>query len=387
VTPRRVHKNAPLRVAFIDQVGKTPGGAERNLAIFLAHAPATIAPLVILFEDGAYANELRARGLTVEIVEAPASIARATRESGKLAGLAALPPMVRHVYALVREHDIDVVYTNSMKAHFIGGIAAWLARTACVMHFHDLYSGAALWALRVVARIVSRERIACSRMVARAIGVGKTTPIYGPVDVAAFATLPDRATALARVGIAGDLPIVALIGRVNRWKGHDRFLRIAQRVNDRTAARFAIVGAPIFRDASFFDELHVLANDPAQRGRIAFVPWLDDVRDMLAVVAVNTNCSTREPFGRAIPEAAAAGVPTVCFSDSGAAETIVDGVTGRTIAPGDEAAFADAIVAYLEDDAARAAASAAARRYAAAFDAAAIAEQTAAVIHRAARRG
>ncbi len=377
--------NAALRVAFVDQVGATPGGAERNLAIFLAHAPATIAPLVILFEDGDFAGELRGRGLHVEIVAAPASVAKATRESGILSGLAAAP-MIGRVHGLLRAHDIDLVYTNSMKAHFIGGIAAWLARKPCVIHFHDLYDGIPLRALRVVARIVSRERIACSRMVARAIGVGNTTAIYGPVDVAAFAQLPDRATALGRIPIAGDLPIVALIGRVNRWKGHDRFLRIAQRVNERTAARFAIVGAPIFRDERFFEELHVLASDPAQRGRIAFVPWLDDVRDMLALVTVNTNCSTREPFGRAIPEAAAAGVPTVCFSDSGAAETIVDGVTGRTIAPGDEAGFADAIVAYLEDEPARRAASAAARRFAATFDAAAIAEQTATVIFRAAGR-
>jgi glycosyltransferase involved in cell wall biosynthesis len=378
---------APLRVAFIDQVGATAGGAERNLAIFLAHAPPAIEPLVILFEDGDYADDLRALGLTVEIVAAPAAIARVTRESGMIASLRAVPALVARVHALLRRHRIDLVYTNSMKAHFIGGAAAWVARKACVMHFHDLYSGSALFALRVVARIVSRERIACSHMVARAIGLRATTAIYGPVDVAAFAQLPDRATALARVGIAGDLPIVALIGRVNRWKGHDRFLRIAQLVNTRVAARFAIVGAPIFRDAPFFEELRVLARDPAQQGRIAFVPWLADVRDMLAITTVNTNCSTREPFGRAIPEAAAAGIPTVCFSDSGAAETIVDGVTGRTIAPGDEAAFADAIVAYLEDDAARAAASAAAREFAKTFDAATIAAQTAAVILRTAGRG
>jgi glycosyltransferase involved in cell wall biosynthesis len=387
MTPLLARSTTPLRVAFVDQVGATPGGAERNLAIFLAHAPATIAPLVVLFEDGTFANELRALGLSVAIVAAPSSVAKATRESGSFASLVAAIAMIGRVRALLREHRIDVVYTNSMKAHFIGGIAAWLARTTCVIHFHDLYTGLPLRALRLVARVVSRERIACSRMVAQTIGVGRTTAIYGPVDVAAFANLPDRATALARVALPGDLPIVALIGRVNRWKGHDRFLRIAQRVNERTAARFAIVGAPIFRDASFFDELHELANDPAQRGRIAFVPWLDDVRDVLAVVSVNTNCSTREPFGRAIPEAAAAGVPTVCFSDSGAAETIVDGVTGRTIAPGDEAGFADAIVAYLEDENARAKASAAARRFAESFDAAAIARQTAAVILRAAGRG
>ena len=379
-------ESTALRVAFVDQVGRTPGGAERNLAIFLANAPASIAPVVILFEDGEYAAELRALGVPVEIVAASSSLTTATRDSGLFGALAELPKMAARVVALLRVHRIDVVYTNSMKAHFVGGVAARLARIPCVIHFHDLYRGTALGALRMLSRIVSRERIACSHLVADAIGVGSTTAIYGPVDIAQFSQLPDRATALERLALAGDLPIVALIGRINRWKGHDRFLRIANRVNDRIAARFVIVGAPIFQDASFFDELHVIAKDAPYADRIAFVPWLDDVRDIFAVVAVNANCSTREPFGRAIPEAAAAGVPTVCFSDSGAAETIVDGVTGRTIAPGDEAGFADAIVRYLEHEDVRAAASGEARRFATAFDAKTIADQTAAVIARAANR-
>jgi glycosyltransferase involved in cell wall biosynthesis len=77
------------------------------------------------------------------------------------------------------------------------------------------------------------------------------------------------------------------------------------------------------------------------RERVTFVPWLDDVREIYAATDVNANCSTREPFGRAAVEAAACGVPTVCFDDSGAAETGVDGVTACTIAAGAAADIAE----------------------------------------------
>jgi glycosyltransferase involved in cell wall biosynthesis len=85
-----------------------------------------------------------------------------------------------------------------------------------------------------------------------------------------------------------------------------------------------------------------------------------------------------------VVEAAACGVPTVCFDDSGAAETILDGVNGFTVSAGDEPAFAAAIVNLLTSPASREQISAAARAGTSRFDAALIAEQMSAVIRRAA---
>lgn len=121
------------------------------------------------------------------------------------------------------------------------------------------------------------------------------------------------------------------------------------------------------------------------RDSTTFVPWLDDVRTIYAATDVNVNCSLREPFGRAITEAAACGVPTVCFDDSGAAETVTDGLSGRTIPARDETAFTEAVVAYLTDPPRLASAQNAAREAAARFSAPRIAEEMAEVIRRTAQ--
>lgn len=373
-----------VRVAFIDQVGNIAGGAEETLATFIESARDKLLTHAILFEDGAFAQRLRDLGTIVDVLTVPAAMAVSTRERVRFAGALHVPRIALRTAAILRRRRIDVVYTNSMKAHFVGALAARASGIPCVMHFHDIIGGAGLSALRAVARLGSRERIACSQMVSRTIGLASTNVIYGPIEVERYAHLPDREVARVSLGLPPARPIVALVGRINRWKGHDRFLHIAARVSAAVDAHFAIVGAPVFRDADFVPELHALVTSLGLRERVTFVPWLDDVRAIYAACDVNVNCSTREPFGRAVVEAAACGVPTVCFDDSGAAETIIDGVNGFTVSAGDEAAFAAAIVNLLTSPAAREQTGAAARAGTVRFGAAHIAEQMAAVIRRAA---
>ena len=371
-----------VRVAFVDQVGAAAGGAEETLATFIGIARSELRTHAILFEEGAFAERLRELGTIVDVLDVPSALSSSTRERVRLSGALHAPRIAVETAALLRRRGIDVAYTNSMKAHFVGSAAARLAGIPCVMHFHDIIGGAGLAALRVAAALGSRERIACSEMVSRTIGMADTSVIYGPVELAHYATLPDRNVARARLGLPHGVPIVALVGRINRWKGHDRFLRIAARVSERCDAHFAVVGAPIFRDADFVAELHAMTRALGITDRVTFVPWLDDVRDIYAASDVNVNCSTREPFGRAVVEASACGLPTVCFDDSGAAETIDHGVTGITIPAGDEAAFADAIAGLIASPASRDRISGAARAATRRFDAVHIAEQMSAVIRR-----
>jgi glycosyltransferase involved in cell wall biosynthesis len=375
---------SPLRVSIVDQAGAHAGGAEETLFAFLRHRSEAVAPRTVLFEDGAFANRLRAADAAPEIVPVPAAIASARRERLPVRSALALPLMAERLARVLRDARTQVVYTNSMKAHLVGALAARRIGVPCVMYFHDLPDGLALQTLRFAARAASRSRMACSRVVRDCMDVGATTVVYPPIDLARFAALPGRAEARAKLGLAPDGPLVVLVGRINRWKGHDRFLRVAARVAARApGARFAIVGEAVFRDADYVPELHALAGRLNLTDKLAFVPWVEDVADVYAAADVNVNCSTREPFGRAVTEAAACGVPTVCFDDSGAAETL-DASTGRAVRAGDEVAMASAILAFLGDDALRAGAAAAARAGAARFDARVVAGEIEAVLHGAA---
>jgi len=368
------------RVAYLNQAGHDAGGAERTLATFLAQHPRDLMPSAILFEDGAFADELRSLDVDVHVIGAPKRLMRAKRERIGVGAVLAVPRLVLAVASALRRAKIDVIYTNSMKAHVIGALAGRLIGVPCIMHFHDLIQGRGLRLLRIAARYGSARRIACSQLVASAIGVAPTTVIYGPIELARYDALPSRTEARRLLGIDLALPTVALVGRINRWKGHDRFVRIADLVNRERRANFLIVGSAMFRDAEFVPELHAMVRDRHLEQIVHFIPWVDDVRTVYAAIDVNVNCSTREPLGRSPAEAAAAGKPSVVFDDSGVAETLVNGPASRIVPAGDEAAFARAIVALLADAPLDEKTTATIRQTAGRFAAGPIAEQTAGVI-------
>ncbi len=338
-----------LRVAFVDQTGDASGGAQESFALLLTHLPVWIEPRVLLFHDGKYAARLRDAGLDVSILQVSKAFSASKRERTRLAGLAAAPLAITRLARWLRAEHVDLVYTHTVKAHFVGAPAARLAGLGCVVHLRDILDGTPLFALRKICSACSRERIAISNSVARAYALPATTVVRNPLDLRAYRDLPSRDAACAALGISRSpgVATVGIVGRINRWKGHDAFVRIAAEVRRNVNARFLIVGDAVFRDLDFVDELHQRVKTLNLEDCITFVPWVDDVKNAYAALDVHVNCSDREPFGRSVIEAAACGVPTVCFSDAGVSEVLTDKVDGRVVPQGDEAAFAAAIAEII----------------------------------------
>lgn len=374
-----------MKVAFVDQAGDETGGAQESLALLLAHLPQSVDPDIILFGGGRYAQRLRGMGLRVHELATPAELAGATREGVSLQSGVAAFGMLGGLVTLLRRLRPAVVHTNTVKAHVVGGAAARIGNVPTVAHFRDVLEGRGRTLVRSAARVASRERIAISSLVAESFALPHTSVIENPLELAAYAHLPDRRDARERLGLPQDKPIVILVGRINRWKGHDRFVRAAAAIAP--AAHFVIAGATRFRDADFLPELHAQVDAGGLRESVTFLDWLEDPRVLFAAADINVNCSTREPFGRTVIEAAAAGVPTVCFDDAGVAEFMRDGDGGTVVRAGDEAQLIAAIAAYVAMDAeGRKRAGRAATHWAQRFAAERHATRVTEILERAARR-
>jgi glycosyltransferase involved in cell wall biosynthesis len=246
---------------------------------------------------------------------------------------------------------VDVVLTNTMKAHVVGSIAARLAGKPSVNYLHDVLEGTPRRMVRETSRLLANARLACSSAAAENLRLPRTTVVHPPIDTEAYRNLAPRSAARIALGLPDDgLPVVGLVGRILRWKGQDRFIRIAARVLRRVDAHFAIVGEPIFAcDAEYPRELHDQIAALHLEHRIHFVPWQEDARSIYAALDVSCNCSVREPFGRTTGEALACGVPAVCFDDAGVCEVFAGDDGARAVPAGDEAAFANAVIALIVD--------------------------------------
>jgi glycosyltransferase involved in cell wall biosynthesis len=329
--------------------GDYSGGAEASLSLLLQHLPNEIEPLVICFTDGEYAQSLRRAGFVVVVVPLSQATARSRREGpfflpGLLAPLDAL-----RVAKRLRELRVALVHTNLVKAHVIGGAAAKLCGIPMVMHLRDLLEGAGRGMMRFVATRVASDYVPITRLVADWYGLDKAKVIYNPVDLRLYETCETKTEARRALGLPQDAFILGMVGRINRWKGHDRFLRILADVAKTENVHGIIVGEPRFRDAAFLPELQDQAEKLGIRSRLSFIPWLDDPRRAYAALDLHCSCSTREPFGRTIVEAAACGVPSACFADGGGPEILTSGRSGIIVRAHDEVAFAAEVRALLRD--------------------------------------
>jgi glycosyltransferase involved in cell wall biosynthesis len=309
----------------------------------------------------------------------------AARERLRLGTLRQVPAAVGPLVSMLREVRPDVIYTSGAKAHILGSISSRLLGRPSVVHHRDILSGPARVAVIAAVGACSRARIATTTNVARCYPLANTTVIDEPVELARYRELPQRAQARKRLGIEGEEPVAAIVGRINRWKRIDRFLRAIAAVNTRTKLRGLIVGAPTFRDADYLPELRALRSQLGLDDLVTFVDWVEDAAAVYAAVDININTSDQEPFGRTVIEAAAAGVPSICFDDSGVSETMIDGRGGVVIRAHDEGMLAEALSSYASDSNLRAASGAAARSWAERFDAALSARHIADVLRSAAR--
>jgi glycosyltransferase involved in cell wall biosynthesis len=354
-----------IRVAFINHHGGIPGGGERGLQAFLRRVPSDIEDYVFLFEDGAFAEELRTLTHRVYVIQASQRLMSLTRDAIPANCVTDCIGQVLRLASLLRTFHINAVVTSSMKAHVVGAFAARLTGIPAITWLKDLPEGFALKLIRTISWTCATERICCSKAVAKRLGLRHSTVVLPPLELPHNGEIPTRENSRSFLALPKNKLVFSIVGRIAGWKGQDRFIRAAARVCAQTeAVHFAVIGSPAFpKDQEFAAELEPLARELKVADRVSFIPWLKDLRIAYAASDLICNASSAEPFGRTSAEAAAYGVPTLCFDDGGACEALVATVSGTVVPAGDTEALAAAMVAYATDSAALRRSGAAARVY------------------------
>src|SRR5581483_10754460 len=113
------------------------------------------------------------------------------------------------------------------------------------------------------------------------------------------------------------------------------------------------IGAPLFGEETYAEELPALAAHLGVTERARFLGFRDDVPALLrAADAVVHSSVYPEPFGRVVVEGMLAGRPVIAAASGGVTEIVTDGETGLLVAPGDPGALARAIARLIDDPAA-----------------------------------
>ena len=133
-----------------------------------------------------------------------------------------------------------------------------------------------------------------------------------------------------------------LPGRLTRWKGQSIFIEAVASLG-RKDIRCVLVGSDHGR-SGYRKEL---VKQIERLDLSSVLRLVDNCEDMpaaymLADVVISASTDP-EAFGRIVTEAQALGRPIIAPDHGGARETIIDGVTGWLVPPGDQGALAKAI--------------------------------------------
>jgi glycosyltransferase involved in cell wall biosynthesis len=189
-----------------------------------------------------------------------------------------------------------------------------------------------------------------SWLVGQGYNPARIVVIRNGVDLRRFERPSDPARLRRELGVRSDVPLVAVVSRLNRLKGIDHFLEAAAIVGQRLPdLRFAVIGEPGPEDRSYLDALVASAHRLGLRDRVVFTGLRTDVPDLLACAAVSVMPSLNEALPNVLLESMAAGTPVVATRVGGTPEAVEDGVTGLLVPPGDSVALARAIHQVLSD--------------------------------------
>ncbi len=189
-----------------------------------------------------------------------------------------------------------------------------------------------------------------------ALGVREHLRYRGPIAVLPWMVDAPAAKDLGTQA-QKDAPLaIGCAGRLEYEKGHVLLIQAMSRVLRAVSARLVIAG-----DGSLRPELERLAAALGVREQIEFLgdqsePEMERFWNRIDLFVLP---SLREGSPLVVLEAMARGVPVIAADVGGVNELLDGGRCGRVVAPGAEAAFAEAVVALAADPAQRAALAAA----------------------------
>jgi glycosyltransferase involved in cell wall biosynthesis len=346
-----------------------PSGAELAVAGLARALRGAVDVTVVFLQDGPMVGRMRADGVETIVLGSAFGGRAMTIEGRSLRGLViGLVGLVRLGWTcapIVHRSGASIVVAHTTKALVVSAVAARRAGVPLVWHTHDricaTYFGGVLAVLvRTLGWVVSDAYIANSRSTLGTLNTWRRRALvaYPCSDLDREARERDQRSPSETV--------IAVVGRLTRWKGQDVLLRALADVAVRPR-RVYIVGGALFGEDAYRSELEALATELELP--VVFTGHVDDPVSYMRRADVLVHCSVlAEPFGQVVLQGMSAGCAVIASGPGGPTEIVEAGISGLLVDGGDRAQLTAALDELILDPALRRRLSVAARQRAAHFD-------------------
>lgn len=155
----------------------------------------------------------------------------------------------------------------------------------------------------------------------------------------------------AKAAGALDAPVIAMVGRLSRWKRQHVFIEAAAAVQAVLPdARFLIAGGAADADRGYEAELRAQASSlKLSSSTLTFTGPVRDVERVYALADIAVHLSDHEPFGLVLLEAMAAGAPLISVREGAPPEIVTHQQTGVLLPEPSASALASELLRLAAD--------------------------------------
>jgi glycosyltransferase involved in cell wall biosynthesis len=208
-------------------------------------------------------------------------------------------------------------------------------------------SEVANWVFEQADAILFNTRAELSSMAHHVPDLDKTHVIPNGLHTDDYDPLPDPAPFREKRGITG--PLVLYVGRLASNKRMEMIIQAMPVLMEEEPDLTLVIAGP---DDGAGKEWQDLAEAMDLGGSVRFEGFLPEQEKLAAYTAADVFVlpSEWEAYGLVLMEAQACGTPCLVSDRGGPQEVIEDGVSGKVVPYGDEAAWRQALLDLLSDD-------------------------------------
>ena len=339
------------KILYVNPTYKTSGAEFSLLALMANLDRSTFEPLLLSPKDGLLSQLCRKkniRTLYLPSIPLPGSPVLDTYRT--------LLKNARKIKGMINDLSIDMVHSNSPRVAYHSGLGARWAGVPNVTHVRDISNTPfesvikASFVNAISDRIVTASQ-ATKNMIMKLFPriERRIQVVYNGVEPAHKFDHSEIKILRAEFNANDQTILLATIGQLSRWKGHDVVLRALPSIREKFPnTSLLIVGESLHGGDDYRAHLIEQAEKLQVTQNVFFTGFRQDIPLILSAIDLLIHYPVEpDPLPRILLEASAHETLIVASNDGGIGEVVLDGKSGQLVPPCQPRALVKAILSLL----------------------------------------
>lgn len=348
------------KILFIHQSAELYG-SDKTLLLLLKKLDKTkFKPIVILPFDGPLKEALETEKIEVVIAPVLKLYRKLFTPKNILGFFGDIKKAFKIINELHKKHQFELVYSNTL-AVLLGIMYAWKNNIQHLWHVHEIIEKPTLFKKGFIALL----SLKCNNFI---VYNSKATQTFWEVNekiskkgIVIWNGIETNSLEINhndvldirtnKFKLNSDEIVIALVGRISRWKGQMILLEAFQKlIQSRTDIKLVFVGAPPPNQENFQEDLEKKIAEYQLENNVMILPFQNEIQKIWQSIDVAVVPSTEpEPFGMVAIEAMLAQKPVVASNHGGLSEIVEDNKTGFLVQPNDQQELVFALEKLLQN--------------------------------------